>query len=42
MIIDDAFDTCLTDSGYLMSILQDYFSDMDEEMIRKNYSEMLG
>jgi len=41
MIIDDAFDTCLNDSGYLKSILRDYFSDMDEEMIRKKYSDML-
>ena len=39
-IVEDAFDTCLTDSGYLKSILQDYFSDISEEMIRKNYADM--
>ena len=39
-IVEDAFDTCLTDSDYLKSILQDYFSDISEEMIRKNYADM--
>lgn len=41
-IIEDAFDTCLNDSGYLKSILQDYFSDMDEKTTRNNYYEMLA
>ena len=39
-IVEDAFDTCLNDSGYLKYILQDYFSDISEEMIRKNYADM--
>lgn len=39
-IIEDAYDSCMNDSGYLRSILTDYFSDMSEEMIRKNYIDM--
>lgn len=38
-LVDDAFDTCLNDSSYMLSILQSYFKGMTEEQLQKMHSD---
>lgn len=38
-LVDDAFDTCINDSSYLISILQSYFKTFSEEDLRKMHKD---
>lgn len=38
-LIDDAFDTCLNDSGYLASILKSYFDTYPDERIKEMHKD---
>lgn len=38
-LVSDAFDTCINDSRYLVSILQAYFNTFSEEDLRKMHSD---
>ena len=38
-VISDAVDTCMADTGYLWSLLRDYFSTMPEDTIAKLYAD---
>jgi hypothetical protein len=38
-LIDDAFDTCINDSSYLLYILEQYFGQFNEQDLRKMHSD---
>ena len=38
-LIDDAFETCLNDSGYLVSILKSYFNTYPDERIKELHKD---
>lgn len=38
-LVSDAFDACINDSSYLISILQKYFNTFSEEALRKMHSD---
>lgn len=38
-LVSDAFDTCINDSSYLISILQTYFNTFSEEDLCKMYAD---
>lgn len=38
----DTFDTCLSDSKYLFSLLQSYYSIMSDEEIEQLFEEAFG
>jgi|694.fasta_scaffold71661_8 hypothetical protein len=38
-VINDTFDTCLNDSGYLLSVIQDLYRDKSDEEIERAYND---
>lgn len=38
-VIDDAVDTCVNDTGYLRSLLRDFYSNMSYDEIRKLHND---
>ena len=39
MVVDDVFDSCLTDSKYMYSVLKSYYATMSEETIKQLHKE---
>ena len=38
-LVSDAFDTCINDTGYLISLLQTYFGTFSNEELRKMHDD---